>query len=327
MALEEKERTGMKLRICLAILLFPLLIPAFAFADSSAIIIQGIAGADEFDAKYSKWATALQTALVQDLGFAKENVILLAGDGSKKAAVEKAFADLKPKVKTQDTFLLFLVGSGNFDEEYKLSISGQDLKGSEYAKLIDDLAPARSIIVAGTTSGGGIFEKAAARNRIILASSRSGEKEEGTVFYEHFLAGLKGSAADEDKDKKVSVWEAFRYASAGVERHYKEKTILQTEHPELMVAVGGTKVTPATPEQDAPVLARVTSLSADRAVTVSDPKLQALLNEKKVIDSKIETLRLDKGILPTAEYEDRLEALVLELARKNQQIREQERQR
>jgi hypothetical protein len=60
---------------------------------------------------------------------------------------------------------------------------------------------------------------------------------------------------------------------------------------------------------------------------VSDPKLQALLNEKKAIDSKIETLRLDKGILPAAEYENRLEALILELARKNQQIREQERQR
>jgi hypothetical protein len=93
------------------------------------------------------------------------------------------------------------------------------------------------------------------------------------------------------------------------------------------VAVGGAKVTPAISEQDAPVLARVTALNADRAITVADPKLQALLNEKKLIDAKIETLRLDKGILPPTEYENRLEALVLDLARKNQQIREQERQR
>jgi hypothetical protein len=352
MALEEKERTGMKRQllmaapfaecfalsrsrsaracirsahVCLAILLFPLLIPALAFADSSAIIIQGIAGSDEFDAKYMKWATDLQKALVEDLGFSKENVILLRGDGSKKPAVEKAFADLKPKVKKEDTFLLFLVGSGSFDAEYKLSLSGPDMTGSEYAKLIDSLEPARSVIIAGTTSAGGLFEKAAARNRIILASSRSGEKEEGTVFYDHFLAGLKGATADEDKDKKVTVWEAFKYATAGVERHYKEKTNLQTEHAEMVVAVGGTKVTPAISEQEAPVLARVTALNADRAVTVADPKLQALLNEKKMIDSKIEALRLDKGILPVAEYENRLEALVLELARKNQQIREQER--
>ena len=61
------------------------------------------------------------------------------------------------------------------------------------------------------------------KNRVIIAASRSGEKED-TVFYEHFLTGLKGVAADEDKDKKVSVWEAFKYATAGVERFYKEQT-------------------------------------------------------------------------------------------------------
>ena len=42
----------MKLQLCLAILLFP----AIALADSSAIIIQGIGGSDEWDMKFSKWA-------------------------------------------------------------------------------------------------------------------------------------------------------------------------------------------------------------------------------------------------------------------------------
>jgi len=49
-----------------------------------------------------------------------------------------------------------------------------------------------------------------------------------------------------------------------------------------------------------------------------------LLNERKAIDQKIETLRLDKNLLPEAEYEKRLEELVLELARKNQEIQEQQ---
>lgn len=309
----------MKLGICLALLLFP----AIAFADSSAMIIQGVAPSDEYEAKFTKWATGIQNALVTDLGFAKDRVVLLTGEGSRKAAIEKAFEQMKSQIKPQDTFVLFFVGVGSFDVDYKLNILGPDITGTEYAKLIDGLSPARSIVVAGTTSGGGIFDKAPARNRILLASSRSGEKEEGSVFYEHFLAGLKGLAADEDKDKKVSVWEAFKFASSGVERFYKEKTLLQTEHAELLVA-GAAKVAATVGEQEAPVLARVTSLSADRAVTVSDPKLQALLNEKKVIDQKLEALRLDKGILPTEEYEKRLEDLVLELARKNQQIREQE---
>jgi hypothetical protein len=77
-------------------------------------------------------------------------------------------------------------------------------------------------------------------------------------------------------------------------------------------------------ESDAPVLARVTSLSPDRVVTVADPKLQALLTQRRNIEQRIETLRLDKNLLPEAEYQKRLEDLILELAGKNQEIQEQQ---
>lgn len=308
----------MKLHICLVILLFP----ALAFADSSAIIIQGIAPSDEFDAKFSKWATGTQAALVQDLGFSKDRVILLTGEGTRKASIEKAFEQMKQQVKPGDTFLLFLIGSGAYDTDYKLSIMGQDLTGTEYGNMIDSLNPARSIVVSGTDSSGGLFDKISSRNRVIVASSRSGEKEPA-VFYEYFLQGLKGIAADEDKDKKVSIWEAFKYATAGVERFFKEQTRIQTEHAGL-AANGAPQVAATINEQEAPVLARVTSFNADRPIIVSDPRLQALLNEKKAIEQKVEALRLQKGLLSEAEYEKRLEDLVLELVRKNQQIQEQE---
>jgi hypothetical protein len=167
-----------------------------------------------------------------------------------------------------------------------------------------------------------MFETMAGKNRVIIAASRSGEKED-TAFYEYFLQGLKGVAADEDKDKKISAWEAFKYATAGVERFYKEQTRIQTEHGGL-TAGGAAAVTATTPDQDAPILARVTSLNADRAITVADPKLQALLNERKIIEQKIEAHRLDKALLPEAEYEKRLEELIVELAKKNQEIQEQQ---
>jgi hypothetical protein len=324
MDLEEEEGTGMKLRfyLCLVILLFPLFSVA-AFADTSALIIQGVAGSDDHEKKFTKWATGTRDALVEDLGFAKDHVILLAGDGTRKAAIEEAFGQLKKQIKPQqDNFLLILIGHGSFDTDYKLNIMGADLAGKEYSALIDSLSPNRTIIVSSTASSGGLFETMAGKNRLIIAASRSGEKED-TIFYEHFLAGLKGVAADEDKDKKVSVWEAFKYATAGVERVYKEKTLLLTEHAGLSAA-GGPQVASSVAEQEAPVLARVTSLSAERVVTVADPKLQALLNERKAIEQRIETLRLDKNLLPEAEYDKRLEDLILQLARKNQEIQEQQ---
>ena len=303
--------------------LFILLLPVAAWADSTALVIQGIAGSDDLEKKFTKWGVATRDTLVQDMGLAKDRVMLLTGEGTRKAAIEKTFGELKQQVKPEDTFLLFLIGMGSFDTDYKLNIMGSpDLKGIEYSKLIDSLNPGRTIIVSSTPSSAGMFETMAGKNRIIVAASRSGEKED-TVFYEHFLTGLKGVAADEDKDKRVSVWEAFRYANSGVERYYKEKTLIQTEHAGLS-AGGAAQVAATAAEQDAPVLARVTSLNADRAVTVADPKLQALLNEKKAIDQKIEALRLDKGLLPQAEYDKRLEEFILELARKNQEIQEQQ---
>jgi len=299
-----------------------LLFPAIALADSSAIIIQGIGGSDEYDMKFSKWATGTQNALVQDLGFAKDHVVLLAGDGAKKESIQKAFDQMKQQVKPQDTFLLFLIGSGSYDTDYKLSIPGPDLTGTEYGKLIDSLNPARSVVVSGSDSSGALFDKISAKNRVIVASSRATEKEPA-VFYEYFLQGLKGLAADEDKDKKVSIWEAFKYATAAVDRFFKEQTRIQTEHAGLG-ANGAAQVAANVSDQEAPVLARVTSFNADRPVIVSDPKLQTLLTEKKAIEQKVEDLRLQKNLLPEAEYDKRLEDLILELSRKNQQIQEQE---
>jgi len=309
------------LYLCLALLILPLF-PRVGWADSSALIIQGVAGSDDLEKKFTKWGTGTRDAFVEDLGFSKDRVIFLSGDGTRKVAIEEAFAQLKKQIKPQDNFVLVLIGHGSFDTDYKLNIMGADLTGKEYSALIDSIHPGRTIIISSSASSGGIFETLSGKNRVLIAASRSGEKED-TVFYEHFLMGLKGIAADADKDKKVSVWEAFRYATAGVERFYKEATRLLTEHAGLSAA-GAPQVAPSVADQDAPVLARVTSLNADRAVTVADPKLQALLNERKAIDQKIETLRLDKNLLPEAEYEKRLEELVLELARKNQEIQEQQ---
>ena len=306
------------LGLCALLLLFPLM----ALADSSVLIIQGVGGSDEHEKKFAKWATGTRDVLVQDLGFSKDRVILLAGDATRKESVQKAFEQLKQQVKAQDTFLLFLIGHGSFDTDYKLNILGADFTGADYSKLIDSLNPTRTVVISSTPSSGGMFETMKGKNRIVVAASRSGEKED-TVFYEHFLAGLKDATADEDKDRKVSVWEAFKYAAAGVDRFYKEQQRIMTEHAGL-AAAGNPQVAPTVGDQEVPVLARVTALSAEREVIVADAKLQALLNEKKALDQRIEQLRLEKKLLPEADYQNRLEDLVLELARKNQQIQEQQ---
>lgn len=302
-----------------------LLFPVIAAADSSALIIAGIGGSPEHEAKFTKWSVGTRDVLVNEMGFAADHVMLLTAQQTAKPSIESTFAELKKQLKPQDTFLLFLIGHGSFDLDYKLNISGADMTGAEYSKLLGTLDVGRVGIVISTPSSGGAFETMGGKNRVVVAAARSGEKED-TVFYEHFLAGLQKSAADEDKDKKVSLWEAFKYATSNVERFYKEQGRILTEHAAISAsgAPAAAAVTAATNVQEVPAMARLTSMNADRPVVVADPRLQALLDEKKELEKKVEALQLNKSLMPPAEYENQLEDLVLQLSRKNQQIREQE---
>jgi hypothetical protein len=55
--------------------------------------------------------------------------------------------------------------------------------------------------------------------------------------------------------------------------------------------------------------------------------LQPLLNQRKEIEQKIEALRLNKDSVPAAQYDKQLEELLVQLALKNQEIRQQETQK
>src|SRR5438105_3674946 len=123
--------------------------------------------------------------------------------------------------------------------------------------------------------------------------------------------------ADEDKDQKISVWEAFKYASAGVDRFYKEEGRLVTEHPQI--SDNGAEKTNAA-AKEVPQLARTLVFQVDRPIVTNDPKLAALLNEKKDLEQKIEALRIGKSGIPEPEYEKQMEDLLVQLALKNQQI-------
>ena len=57
------------------------------------------------------------------------------------------------------------------------------------------------------------------------------------------------------------------------------------------------------------------------AAAAADPKLAALYKEKRVLEDRIAELRRSKDVMPPAEYEARLETLLIDLALKTQQIK------
>jgi len=309
----------MKLLSLAAFILF-LAVPIFA--DSSALIVRGVAGSPEHETKFDKWTEGTQKALVEKFGFSSDRVIVLSDKKSAQAEIQKAFATLKQQLKPADTFFLFFIGHGSGEDGvYKFNISGPDYTADDYNKLLSTLPVGRIVIVLGTPASGAAIEKFAGKNRVIITATRSGQEGNDIVFYDYFLEALESPAADEDKDQKISVWEAFKYAVAGTERFYKEEGRLATEHPQI--SDNGTEKTGVT-TKEVPLVARATSFQVDRPIVSSDPKLQALLNQRKEIEQKIEDLRINKNTIPEVEYDKQMESLLVQLALKNQEIRQQE---
>ena len=309
----------MKLLSLAAFILF-LAVPIFA--DSSALIVRGVAGSPEHEMKFDKWTEGTQKALVEKFGFSSDRVIVLSDKKSAQAEIQKAFATLKQQLKPADTFFLFFIGHGSGEDGvYKFNISGPDYTADDYNKLLSTLPVGRIVIVLGTPASGAAIEKFAGKNRVVITATRSGQEGNDIVFYDYFLEALESPAADEDKDQKISVWEAFKYAVAGTERFYKEEGRLATEHPQI--SDNGTEKTGVT-TKEVPLVARATSFQVDRPIVSSDPKLQALLNQRREIEQKIEDLRINKNVIPETEYDKQMESLLVQLALKNQEIRQQE---
>jgi len=306
----------------LSLAAFVLFLPVSIFADSSALIVRGVAGSPEHEMKFDKWTEGTQKALVEKFGFSSDRVIVLSDKKSAQAEIQKAFATLKQQLKPADTFFLFFIGHGSGEDGvYKFNISGPDYTADDYNKLLSTLPVGRIVIVLGTPASGAAIEKFAGKNRVVITATRSGQEGNDIVFYDYFLEALDSPAADEDKDQKISVWEAFKYAVAGTERFYKEEGRLATEHPQI--SDNGTEKTGVT-SKEIPLVARATSFQVDRPIVSGDPKLQALLNQRREIEQKIEDLRINKNVIPETEYDKQMESLLVQLALKNQEIRQQE---
>jgi hypothetical protein len=315
---KEKEFGMIRLRLLLTL---TLLFPAYALADSSALILSGVPGDAEHTEKFNKWSEATRKLLVEKFGFSEDRVVTLSDRKTTKADIQKAFDQIKTQLKPLDNFFLFFIGHGSYDTDYKFNIMGPDFTGTEYNQMLATLKVGRIVIVNGTSASGGSFEAMAGKNRVIVAATKSGREGNETLFYEHFLDALQNAAADEDKDQKISIWEAFKYATDALDRFYKEQGRLATEHPQI--SDNGAEPVDLKAKEP-PVIARVTTFNVDRAVTVSDPKLQALLNEKKELEQKIEALRIAKPTMSQDEFDKQMEDLAVKLAVKNQEIRAQE---
>jgi len=312
--------------LALAVVLLSAL-PAYA-GDRYAIVVTGASGGDAYAQKYDRWRAAFVETLRDKLGYAPDHVRVLAeteSDGvlkSTRGNVQRVVAELRKRLTKEDQLLILLIGHGTSldGEDAKFNLVGPDLSATDWADLVKPL-PGRVIFVNTTGASFPFLQKLAGRGRIVLTATDSAAQQFETVFPEYFVSAFNEPAADSDKDGRVSLWEAFAFASAGVRQWFEQKGQLPTERPLLDdtgAGIGREAINPGPDGQTA----SATFLEPERAAAV-DPAtpIGALQKRRAELEAQIEDLKTRKPSMAADQYEVEMERLLVELARVMQQIR------
>jgi hypothetical protein len=317
----------------LALALLLLCVPALAQAQETHLaVVVGLAGEPEHAELFQRWAGTLVDAAgklgVTDVIYLAEKPEVDAKrvtGKSTKDEVVKAF-DKLAAAGEDDVVFIVLIGHGSFDGKVaKFNLPGPDLTPADFEPLLKKMKSRHVVFVNTASASGPFIEALAGSGRTIVTATRTGAERFATLFGGYFVDALAGMDADSDKNRRISVLEAFTYATREVATAYQREGIMSTEHA-LLNDSGGEGIPNPTADGKQGKVAAVLSLGSIAASDPlpADPKLRALYLERRDLERRIEALKLLKGSMPVERYEGELEKLATDLALKTRQIRDLE---
>ena len=152
-------------------------------AEDYALIIGGVGGEKSFYDEFWNATSRMRELLIEEYGYAPERVTLLFEDGpegsdlidgkSTKAGVEAAFADLQTRVRSEDRFLLFMVGHATKTTGgLKFNSPGPDIRDVEWAALIERIPAEQMVLIFGFPYSG----------RVVFSGEQGGTNNYNRVF-------------------------------------------------------------------------------------------------------------------------------------------------
>jgi len=303
----------MKLRIFSGALLL-LAASAVARADTYYVTIAGLGGEQEYEQRFTGWASELDKIFKSEPG---AKITTISGPQATRANISSKLGEIAKQAKPDDHFVLLLIGHGTFDEsDYKFNVPGPDITASELASLLDKI-PAQQAVIDMTSASGGATPVLQKPKRVVVTATKSGTEKNAVVFTRYFIEALRDPAADADKNEVITVLEAFRYAEGKTAKFYDELKRLSTEHPLLEDTGKGEGVKAPSVENGQGMIAqRFALLHTGSAVAMAkDPEKQKLLKDKEDIEQKIDELKYRKASMPVPEYRGQLTKYLLDLAK------------
>jgi hypothetical protein len=308
-----------------------LLLASSAAAQTHVLVVCGLGGEPRYQEAFLQTGLAITTAAEGRLGIPAENVTLLTEDPSRnprvagrstKEEVTKALTAFASDAAPRSLIFIVLIGHGSArGDAARINLPGPDLTAADFATLLAPFETQQVVLVNTASASGDWARVLAGPNRVIVTATRSGVERDETFFGRDFATALGSDEADRDKDGRLSVLEVFDFARREVVRSYERSQRLRTEHA-LLEADGDGKGTmePVATAGDGAVAAAV-FLDAGTAAKVA-PELAGLAAARDSLEREVVLLRNKKAQMAPDEYDRRLEALLLELARVTRELKE-----
>jgi len=274
-------------------------------AQTHVVIISGLGGDPKYVQLFSSLAVQLSSSLHTRFGIPEANIKWLGEDSanasprfsgqSTKANIERTVNAMAASAAPAAQIVFVLIGHGAGDgDENRLSIPGPDVTLKDFAALLGKFPTQRIAFLNLTSASGDAIGMLSGRNRVIITATKTAFERNESRFAEFFVAALVGPGADADKDSRVSLLEAFRFAAKETKRVYDTDSRIQTEHAQLedMGAKQGTDDPTGRTGQG--VFARRFFLDAGPAATRAanaDPRLAALYTERFALEEQVDELK------------------------------------
>lgn len=311
----------------LAVAAWLLIAGVAAAADRHLVVVWGVPGSDEHAARQAVWVEQLVAAAAGPLGIAPERLTVLRGERAApheratRENVRAAFQRLERQAGPDDLVCLVLVGHGTFDGvDAKFNLAGPDLEAAEWAALLRPLK-ARVVVVNTASASAPFLPRLAGPRRVVITSTSSAAQRFDTVFAEFFVAAFTQPDADLDKDERVSIWEAFAFASARVKRHYEQRGQLATERALLDDDGDGVGKESGETGPDGAVASRLFLDSGPDVLRTAGPAASELLARRERLLSDLDELKRKRSFMPGDDYARELERLLVDIARLSREIR------
>jgi hypothetical protein len=283
------------------------------------VTVAGLGGEPDYEQRFTQAAKDLDKLF--RAADSTAHVYTLSGAQATSLHLNETMNQVAHEAKPEDDLVLILIGHGSFDgTEYKFNLVGPDVSAAEIATLCNRIASKRQLIVDTTSASGGAMQALERPGRAVIVATKSGMEKNATVFVRYWVEALRDPDADTDKSDSVSAMEAFVYASRKTAAFYDSQKRLATEHASFDDIGHGEAVRSAEGGQGELMSSFVLLRLGASQQAANDPAKRNLLAKKEDLEQKIDALKYQKAAMDPADYKKQLSAMLLELARTQQEL-------